>query len=191
MPSRESTRADSRRNRQLILDAAAATLLHDPGASISDVAEQAGLTRATVYRHYADRDALLQALARASAMHLVPQILAEMRPLPWHEAMELLATRAISLSASYRDLILSLAPHLERVTRGAVEDEPIHAEITARRAAGEFDSPCSDAWLALCVRTLCLAAIGQLTDPKVDEQALIRHLATTLGGLVEQPRFTP
>ncbi|WP_238694418.1 hypothetical protein [Nocardioides daphniae] len=73
----------------------------------------------------------------------------------------------------------------------AVHDEPILADITARRLSGEFDPPCSDAWIALCVRTLCLAAIGQLTEPEGDQAQLTRELAITLGGLVDQPRFTP
>ncbi|MFC6694989.1 TetR/AcrR family transcriptional regulator [Nocardioides daphniae] len=191
MSTRGSARADGRRNREAILKAAAEAMLDNPQASIAEVAERAGLTRATVYRHYADRDALLQAMARTTAMHLVPTILDEMRPLPWREAMEVLAARAISLSAAYRDVILSIAPHLEQAARVAVHDEPILADITARRLSGEFDPPCSDAWIALCVRTLCLAAIGQLTEPEGDQAQLTRELAITLGGLVDQPRFTP
>ncbi|WP_277869152.1 hypothetical protein [Nocardioides houyundeii] len=38
MSTRGSERADVRRNRQLILDAAAAAVLNNPQASISDVA---------------------------------------------------------------------------------------------------------------------------------------------------------
>ncbi|QCC76588.1 TetR/AcrR family transcriptional regulator [Nocardioides daphniae] len=114
MSTRGSARADGRRNREAILKAAAEAMLDNPQASIAEVAERAGLTRATVYRHYADRDALLQAMARTTAMHLVPTILDEMRPLPWREAMEVLAARAISLSAAYRDVILSIAPTSSR-----------------------------------------------------------------------------
>jgi len=46
-----------------ILDAAALVFLRDgTGASIDDVAEAAGVGRATVYRYFANRDALLRAL---------------------------------------------------------------------------------------------------------------------------------
>lgn len=185
--SKESPRADSRRNRRLILKAAATVMLENPAASIADVAERAGVTRATVYRHYADRDVLLREMARDAAMHLVPSLLEEMRPMPWDRAMRHLATTTLTLGASYRELIMSIAPHLEEAARVAVENEPIQAEIAARRAAGEIDPPVPDDWLALCVRSLCLAAVGRLVDPELDRDALVDQLSTTLAGLVTPP----
>ena len=67
-----SERADALRNRAAILDVAAEVLAADPGASLAEVASRAGLGRATLYRHFASRDALLAAireevLARAGA----------------------------------------------------------------------------------------------------------------------------
>lgn len=184
---KESPRADSRRNRRLILKAAAAVMLENPAASIADVAERAGVTRATVYRHYADRDVLLRAMARDTAMRLVPAMLDEMRPMPWDQAMRHLATTTLTLGASYRVLIMGIAPHLEEAARFAMENEPIQAEITARREAGEIDPSVPDDWLALCVRALCLAAIGRLVDPDLDRDALVDQLSSTLSGLVTPP----
>ncbi|MEP9391816.1 TetR/AcrR family transcriptional regulator [Gordonia sp. VNK1] len=45
-----------------ILDAAASTLRRDPGASIEAIATAAGMSRATVHRHYPNRDVLVSAL---------------------------------------------------------------------------------------------------------------------------------
>jgi TetR/AcrR family transcriptional regulator, mexCD-oprJ operon repressor len=56
-------RADARRNREQILDAAASVLGTDPAASIVDIAAAAGLGRATVYRHFPDVAAIHAALA--------------------------------------------------------------------------------------------------------------------------------
>lgn len=51
----------------LILDRAAALLAeHGPAASMADIAQAAGVGRATLYRHFPSRDALLQALADAA-----------------------------------------------------------------------------------------------------------------------------
>ncbi|WP_104106183.1 TetR/AcrR family transcriptional regulator [Nocardioides sp. 616] len=183
MSTTGSERADVRRNRQLILDAAAEAVLNNPQASISDVAERAGLTRATVYRHYEDRDALLRALVAETASHVVPLLLAELRPLAWGDALDLLAQRAITMGVAYRDAILTIAPRLEEAVRTAVEGEPIQAEIAERRAAGEIVTALPDDWLALCIRTLCLAAIGRLADPDVDRADLVQHLSTALRGL--------
>src|SRR6266516_5023435 len=52
------------RTRAAILDAAAEALAERGGrTSMADVAAAAGVSRATLYRYYADREALLDALA--------------------------------------------------------------------------------------------------------------------------------
>lgn len=176
-------RADGRRNRRLILEAAGLAFLDNPQASISEVAERAGVTRATVYRHYADRDALLQAMATATAREVLPHLLDELRPLPWAEALDRLAERVISIGETYRDVILTVAPQLEQAARIAVEREPVQAEMAIRRRAGEITSPQPDDWLAVCIRTLCIAAIGRLADPDVERDELVTHLARSLRGV--------
>lgn len=55
-------RADAVRNRDKILDAAAVTLARNADASLADIADASGLSRATAYRHFADIDAIKAAL---------------------------------------------------------------------------------------------------------------------------------
>lgn len=55
-------RADARRNRDKILDAAALTLGRNADASLAEIADAAGLSRATAYRHFADIEAVRAAL---------------------------------------------------------------------------------------------------------------------------------
>ncbi|WP_204163849.1 TetR/AcrR family transcriptional regulator [Nocardioides solisilvae] len=184
MSTRESGRADGRRNRQSIVEAATRVLGDDPHASVTEIAEAAGLTRATVYRHFEDRDALTRAVVEETAALVVPAVLDEMRPLPWAGALDLLARRVVELSARYRDVVLAVVPHLEESARVAVQAEPIRAEIAARRVSGELTTPLSDDWLALCVRTLCLAAIRRLGDPATDPDELARMLARTLADVL-------
>ncbi|MBO9532752.1 MAG: TetR/AcrR family transcriptional regulator [Solirubrobacteraceae bacterium] len=69
MSSPSTARADARRNRDQILDAAASLLGERPTASIADVAEAAGLGRATVYRHFPDVAAIQQALLEEALGH--------------------------------------------------------------------------------------------------------------------------
>ncbi|WP_169515672.1 TetR/AcrR family transcriptional regulator [Glaciibacter superstes] len=67
MTSLQSTRTDVSRNHRMLLDAAASALAENPEASMADVAAAAGLTRATLYRHFGSREKLLGAL-RADAL---------------------------------------------------------------------------------------------------------------------------
>ncbi len=66
MPARSAAAGVARydRTRAAILDAAAHALSEHGGrTSMADVAAAAGVSRATLYRYYADREALLDALA--------------------------------------------------------------------------------------------------------------------------------
>jgi AcrR family transcriptional regulator len=56
-------RKDALRSRRAILDAARELYRDDAEASFAEIAGQAGVGQATVYRHFADRRALLIALA--------------------------------------------------------------------------------------------------------------------------------
>jgi AcrR family transcriptional regulator len=62
--SERAVRADARRSTARILEAAQRVLAEDPSASLERIAELAGLARATVHRHFASRQALLDALVR-------------------------------------------------------------------------------------------------------------------------------
>lgn len=58
MSEDRSRRSDAQRNRERILDAAAAALARDPEVSLPTIIEESGLSRATVYRHFPDMAAV-------------------------------------------------------------------------------------------------------------------------------------
>lgn len=72
-------RADAERSVRAILEAAERVLADDPGASMEQIAEAAGLTRITVHRRFASRQALMEALAVSAKRQLVDAI-EEARP---------------------------------------------------------------------------------------------------------------
>src|SRR5207247_7402106 len=59
-------RLDARRNLAAIIEAARVVLAADPSASMQEIAERAGLHRATVHRHFSSREDLVLAVAEAS-----------------------------------------------------------------------------------------------------------------------------
>lgn len=67
-------RADAERSVRSILEAAEQVLAADPGASMEQIATAAGLARTTVHRRFANRQAVLDALAVSAARQLIDAV---------------------------------------------------------------------------------------------------------------------
>ncbi len=82
-------RADARRNReQIVAVATMAFAEHGPGASLEDVAREAGVGIGTLYRHFPTRDALFVAVHRTEILRIAEradQLLAAHEP---HDALQ-------------------------------------------------------------------------------------------------------
>ena len=78
-PSGRPLRADAERSVRAILEAAERVLAADPGASMEQIAEAAGVARTTVHRRFASRQALIEALAE-SAVRQLAQAVEDGRP---------------------------------------------------------------------------------------------------------------
>ncbi|GGT82495.1 MULTISPECIES: TetR/AcrR family transcriptional regulator [Actinomadura] len=74
-----SLRADAERSVRAILEAAEQVLAKEPGASMEQIAAAAGVARTTVHRRFANRQALIEALASSAARQLA-QAVADGRP---------------------------------------------------------------------------------------------------------------
>jgi TetR/AcrR family transcriptional repressor of mexCD-oprJ operon len=62
-------RADARMNVAAILDAASRCLARDPGATLAEIAREAGVGRVTLYGHFASRSTLIAEVAAAAMAH--------------------------------------------------------------------------------------------------------------------------
>jgi AcrR family transcriptional regulator len=77
-------RADGARNRQLLIDAARAAIAEDGlEVSLEEIARRAGVGIGTLYRHFPNRDAVVEAVYRRAVEQLaevVPQLLERSPP---------------------------------------------------------------------------------------------------------------
>lgn len=144
---RTAMRADAEHNRARILDAARAALAVSSDATLNSIAKRAGVGQGTMYRHFANREALLLAVYREDVRALIdaaPALLAEHEPgdalRRWFDrlaqygrvkhgvsqAVEA-ATRADLSSTYYADTIAAIALLLDA---GKAAGE-IRADVTA------------------------------------------------------------
>ncbi|MEU2130340.1 helix-turn-helix domain-containing protein [Streptomyces sp. NPDC018352] len=67
-------RADAERSVRAILEAAERVLAEEPGASMEQIAAAAGVARTTIHRRFANRQALIEALATSAARQLAQAV---------------------------------------------------------------------------------------------------------------------
>ena len=136
-------RADAARNRRRILDAAAG-LFADRGldVSIEDVASAAGVGVGTVYRRFADREELIEALFEEKAATIIEMARDALEiEDPW-EAFASFFRAACHMQATdqgLREALLSADRGREHIARARAAIRPIAGELVARaQAAGEL-----------------------------------------------------
>jgi AcrR family transcriptional regulator len=155
-------RADARRNARRILDATAELLASDPGASLEQVAARAGVSRATVYHHFASRDRLLDALTERS----VREVTAAIRSAhPGRDSAAAAIDRVLRATwqvvGRYRGLVLVNPKRLERSElRARLEPAlaPVRTVIERGQISGEFDPEVPVEWLIGTITDLIHAA---------------------------------
>jgi AcrR family transcriptional regulator len=154
-------RADAEQNAATILDAAITVLAEQPEASIEDIAKAAGVSRQTVYAHYASREALINAaIERGSTEVKLAFEAAALEDLPPTEALVRLLDIIWETSARY-----PFVWHAPPV--GAQDDLDRHgpmlglveALIRRGQATGDFDPRPSPTWLLAA--SLALTRAGE------------------------------
>lgn len=169
-PDEEHSRADALRNRAALLDAAADVLAMSPQASLSEVATRAGLGRATLYRHFDNRDALRAAI-REEALSRAAAALADadLAHCDTREALRRAATVLVPLGVRFRILIAEGAEaDAEFLAARNQALSPLFAVLTRGVETGELSGAANPAWLAMVLAGLLMTAVQAAAAGLID-----------------------
>lgn len=185
MDNAPSPRIDAERNRRVILEAAAAALARDPDASLNEVARVAGLTRATLYRHFGSRKTLLTALlddALECAVEAV--IVARVDEGTAMAALHRVIAALVSFGGRFR-MLLTEGPAKDPVflRRREVVFAPVGVLIERGQRSGEIRTDLSPQWAVTVLTALLSAAMRQpetLPESEITE-TIFRTVAFGIG----------
>jgi AcrR family transcriptional regulator len=175
----DGRRAVGDRNRESILEAAIQVLGAQPDAGIAEVAAAAGVGRATVYRHFPSREALIEAL-RASAGEEARRRFDEARvdeddPVA---ALERLVSAMLALGDRYR-VVFPQERH-PGPRRSQVLLRPLGRLIARAQAEGVIDPELPPAWIVASLRGLLRAAVIEVEARRLARDAAAERVVRTL-----------
>lgn len=134
--SRSSRAAQKAKTRTALVEAARALLEAGHQPSLQDIADHAGISRATSYRYYSDLTVLYQEAALSGVVSGVEALKAEIalaRPEAWDERIELLVVRIVDMILAHEVLFRSyLHTHIigeESKVRGKRRRDWLHEAV--------------------------------------------------------------
>jgi AcrR family transcriptional regulator len=177
-------RATAARNVDAILDAAEGLLRNGKQVTFSAVSEASGLSRPTIYAHFADRSQLLAGLIART----LRQATAEMEAASPEKGSPVRALRRV-ITASWEQL----ARHQEiaRAVGADISAHALHAShhdvrvtleglLRRGRSEGVFRADLPDDWLVTSTLALIHAASGLTQSGQMDHRRSLRLLVNTV-----------
>lgn len=174
---RRRRRFDAEHNVKAILDAATTVLSERLDSSVEEIALAAGVSRQTVYAHYASRDALLDAVVERAAADVVATIDdAGLDDLP--PGVGLLRFLEIAWQTSARYPFLWYLPQVSEdqdLNRHGPALDRMRELISRAQRCGDMDIDLSPAWLLTAA-----LALGRSAETEVKEGRMTADEATEI-----------
>lgn len=180
-------RAIADRNVQAILDAAEELLRTQAPVTIAAVAAQAGVSRVTVYSHFATGEALLEAVVERAVGHATAALAAaDPQTGPALDALARLVAigwRELGRNAAMAEAAAArLSPDAMARSHQAAGQQI--AELVARgRRDGSFRTDVPESWLVTCCLALFHSCGDEVRAGRLDPGDAERVLTTTITGL--------
>lgn len=160
-------RADVVRNRRRILASATRLLGREPRATLGEIAAVAGVGRATLYRHFAGRDELVEAVY-LEALETIGNALraAELEHGPVPEAFDRSLAAVLDQEDAYRILVRGPMPGLDPVLEERFDAtlEPVLTLAHRGLAEGVIDAGLPAQWVADAWSALALYGLSRVAE---------------------------
>jgi TetR/AcrR family transcriptional repressor of mexCD-oprJ operon len=175
------------RTRRAILDAAARVLGQRSEAGMADIAAEAGVGRATLYRHFPTRESLIQGVQDAGSAELVAAFAsAGLDELPADRAIARITGIFLRTGAKYAAVISRDDEHREHAARDRAI-VPIRDVIARGIRDGELRSDLpGDALFEMYAAVIARAQLLTITDKVTPEQAADAVVAVFLNGALKR-----
>lgn len=177
-------RRDASDNRAAIVAAARTLLRRDPDSSLESIAAEAGLSRRTVYGHFASRDALVATVFESGAARIAAALATVVAEDPadevaligvrmWREVESIRVNARLALLSPFREAIA-----------GALE--PVRSQLRATVArgidSGRFRGDIDAAALARLIERAAVAVLdeaaeSELADADAERLVMVNGLA--------------
>lgn len=157
----QAARSDAERNRRILLDAATGALARNPGASMAEVAREAKLTRATLYRHFGSREQLIGAM-QEEALVRAREIIAGCRLEEGTalEALRRVVDAVVAQGARFGFLLTEGAEQDPDFTRERARVfAPLRDVVRRGQASGQIRADLSVEWIVAAVVSLLTAGV--------------------------------
>ncbi|MBB4661894.1 TetR/AcrR family transcriptional regulator [Conexibacter arvalis] len=160
-------RSDFARNERRIVDAAARLLADSPGAGMSEIAAAAGLGRATLYRHFPTREALIAGM-REEAYDGVAAVIERHRAAgPAEGGFARLVEELVDVGERYRIVLAGTFDQQRRDETRRRFELPLRELIERAQEAGELDRDVPAQWIGIALGGLLEAAFRAHAEGRV------------------------
>jgi TetR/AcrR family transcriptional regulator, mexCD-oprJ operon repressor len=187
--TQDHRKATAERNVEAILDGAERLLARRRQPSISAVAEEAGLSRVTVYSHFADRQRLIEAVVERGVRRAMAAIdSADPKSGSAPEALQRLIRASWAEIGHNEQIGRASAAELSReaMRRAHAAARATIRKLTKRgRREGAFRTDVPVDWLVTSCLALIHAAAEEVREGELDSDAALEALSVTVADLFE------
>ncbi|MBN6055397.1 TetR/AcrR family transcriptional regulator [Nonomuraea sp. RK-328] len=188
-------RADAERNIAAILEAGRRVLSADPGASVMQVAKEAGVGRVTLYGHFPSRESLVEAVV-SHTVELADATLAglDLDAPPAGEALAALVRSSWDVLSQHSRLFLAAdaALPVERIRERHAEPLSRVERLIARgRDEGAFRTDLPLTWLVSTFLAILHTAAAEVEAGRLAREEAGETLVRTLDSLLSPPPPPP